>query len=357
MFDFISKLSNYPQKANLCIEDSIGDSLSTVFIDLVAGICNHNCIFCDGHFNPLPKKSFSEERLLQMADEFKALHVDSVIIVGEGGESTLHPAFCRFVKKLFELQIRVGLYTNGETLYGEVAQAAADMDFVRISLDSGSAKTHQLVHRAKEGAFDKIIENATDFSKIRKGMFGTSFIVLRENVDEIPHAAQLCEACGFDYLELKPFYAPEYTFDTVLYEQLSKKVEQYYKQASASCTGMSVVLNNQFKEWQTCGFQKNNLTRTDAPRVCYTSKLRLVVSPTGCYLCTCFRNVEAYSLGDPNVQSLSEIWYGQKHLELTRRLCNLKCTYSAQNDYLRDLKEGKSVLPVPNPDLQQVYFL
>ena len=358
IFDFISKLSFHSQKAIDCIDDNLKCSLSTVFLDLVSGICNHNCIFCDGQYNPLPQKSFSEERLLSIADELKLLNVNSVVIVGEGGESTLHPSFCVFARKLLTLGIHVGLYTNGETLNGEIAKTVADFDFVRISLDSGCDATHKVVHRSNiTDSFSKIVENAKMFSKIKKGTLGASFIVLNENIEDISTAVQICEESGFDFLELKPFYSPNYKFDLLLYEKLSSKLMKNYLDAVASCKSLRVILNNQFKEWEENNFSQSNLTQLDKPRICYTSKLRMVVSPTGCYLCTCFRNIDAYCMGDPNTASLVDIWYSDKHFELTKCLCKLKCTYSAQNDFLTQMKERQIELPQPNPSLSQKYFL
>ena len=340
IFNFVSKLSYYPQKVAECLDDKIKSSISTVFIDLVSGICNHNCIFCDGKYNLLAKKSFSTERLLTLADELKALNVDSIIIVGEGGESTLHNGFCAFAKKLLSLGMHVGLYTNGETLNGEIAKTVADFDFVRISLDSGSDSTHKIVHCSNTDiAFSKIVAQAKQFSKIKKGILGASFIVLNENVDEINAASQICDECGFDFLELKPVYAPNYKFDLLMYEKLSTKIKRYYNEAVKNSKNISIILNNQFKEWEKNDFLLNNLTRLDKPCICYTSKFRMVVSPTGCYLCTCFRNIEEYCMGDPNTSSLVDIWFGEKHYELTKRLCSLKCTYSAQNKYLLELKQ------------------
>ncbi|MBQ7638065.1 MAG: radical SAM protein [Clostridia bacterium] len=341
MFNFISKLSHFPDKAQICTEDCVGRSLSTVFIDLVSGVCNHNCIFCDGKYLPLENRMFSSERLLKMADELSALGVDSAIIVGEGGESTLHPAFCDFAERLLAAGIHVGLYTNGETLCGAVAATASKFDFVRVSLDSGKSETHNVVHRSNNSnAFERITAQLGEFSAVKKGRLGVSYVVLPENVDDIPVAARICEEKGVDFFELKPFYSPEYTFDIPMYRTLADKLDKYYKETSSSCVRMKVVLNNQFAEWLRFGFAPRDLTRLSDGRPCLTSKLRMVISPNGCFLCTCFRNNDEYNLGDPNERSLEDIWYGEKHRELLSRPCCLKCTYHEQNEFLLRLRDG-----------------
>ncbi|MBQ4369389.1 MAG: hypothetical protein II784_00155, partial [Oscillospiraceae bacterium] len=112
-----------------------------------------------------------------------------------------------------------------------------------------------------------------------------------------------------------------------------------------------------FKEWMQYGFAPRDLTRLGEGRTCLTSKLRMVVSPNGCFLCTCFRNVPDYSLGDPCSNTLNEIWYGEKHIELLKRDCCLKCTYTEQNDFLLKLRSGDVSLPEPDEDIEQIYFL
>lgn len=358
MFDFVSKLAHYPAKAAACVRDGVHRSLSTVFVDLVSGVCNHNCIFCDGKYLPLEHRMFTAERLMRMADELISLGVDSAIIVGEGGESTLHPAFCDFAEKLLAGGVHMGLYTNGETLRGAVAQTAAKFDFVRVSLDSGCEATHNAVHRSNTpGAFGRIVAQLGDFAKIKKGSLGVSFIVLPENVEDITLAAELCDRQGVDFMELKPFYCPDYTFDIPMYQTLAQKLQVRYNEASAACGHMRIVLNNQFSEWEKHGYAPRDLTRLPEGRPCLTSKLRMVVSPNGCFLCTCFRNVDGYSLGDPNALPLDEIWFSEKHRALLEKPCCLKCTYHAQNEYLLRLQAGQCVLPAPDETAEQTSFL
>lgn len=358
MFDFNSKLAYFPEKAEACIKDGVHRSLSTVFIDLVSDVCNHNCIFCDGKYLPLERRLFSSDRLMRMAYELVSLGVDSAIIVGEGGESTLHPSFCSFARRLLSAGVHMGLYTNGETLRGEIAETVSDFDFVRVSLDAGSTETHDAVHRPNAGGcFDRIVEQLGSFSRIKKGSLGVSYVVLPENIIEISRAALICEKQGADFLELKPFYSPDYSFDIDMYQGLAEKLRSGYEEARGVCKRMNVVLNNQFAEWLRYGFAPRDLTRLDEARPCLTCKLRMVISPNGCFLCTCFRNTKAYDLGDPNVLSLDQIWYGEKHRALLEKPCSLKCTYHEQNEFLLKMKAGEAALPAPDPALNQIYFL
>ena len=144
MFDFNSKLAHFPEKAQACIRDGIHRSLSTVFMDLVSGVCNQNCIFCDGKYLPLERRMFETERLMRLADELVSLGVDSVIIVGEGpdeetilfaarlaalyskgrGSSRVPVDYTlrRYVKKPGGAKPGFVIYTNQRTLFVQPAE-------------------------------------------------------------------------------------------------------------------------------------------------------------------------------------------------------------------------------------------
>jgi len=356
MFDFTRKLINYPEKIDKCIAPNVQNSLSTIFLDMVSGICNHDCIFCDGKYNYLPQKMFKEERLFSMLGEMKDLGTDSVIIVGEGGESTLHPCFARFAQALIEEEFHVGLYTNGSINLQNVLDVLVDFDFVRISLDSGETATHLKIHQGGEKDFEKAISLARELKERGIKNVGFSFIVLKDNCADIRKAINVAEEIGVDYIEFKPFYEQKYMVGLQNAEMIMHALadaQMYINEKNLHC---QVIFNNQFQNLLQNVVNIGEITRT-TPRRCLTSKLRMVVSPTGCYLCTCFRNDEKYCMGDPNTQSLTDIWYGAKHIELLTKLCCYRCTYDAQNERLLQIQKNGYEKEYVNANLKQTYFL
>lgn len=356
MFDFESKLKSYPEKINKCISDEIQNSLSTIFLDMVSGICNHNCIFCDGKYNYLPNKMFTEERLFQMAEELKVLGVNSIIIVGEGGESTLHPSFEKFSKKLINMGFHVGLYTNGCTNLDYMLDVLSKFDFIRISMDSGSLDTHYRIHRGEKYDFNKMVKFAKSLKNCGAQNIGFSFIIMEENYLDVCNAIDIAENVGVDYIEFKPFYAEEYKLNLESKEIILNTLKSIKKYIEKKHIQDKVIFNNQFEELILEKTEIERLMRKP-PRKCLTSKLRMVISPTGCYLCTCFRNNERYDMGDPNLESLISIWYGEKHKELLNRNCCYRCTYDSQNEMLLSIKK-QGYLEVNEPLVEkQKYFL
>lgn len=204
MFDFNSKLMGFPEKITQCTSDEIQNSLSTVFLDLVSGICNHDCIFCDGKYNFLPKKMFEKKRLFEMITELKRLGTNSVIIVGEGGESTLHPNFKEFALELIKEGFHLGLYTNGCTNLDDAIDVLVQFDFIRISMDSGTTNMHYIIHGGEKEDLNKLLKFASVLIKCGAKNVGFSYIIMEENSLDIYNAVNLAQKIGVDYIEFKP---------------------------------------------------------------------------------------------------------------------------------------------------------
>lgn len=343
MFDFINKMQFHQEKINSLLEDRIENSLSTVFIDLVSGICNHKCIFCDGKFNPIKKAFFSKSKLCEISKDLGGLGVNSVIIVGEGGESLLNPNFEFFSKQLLARKIHVGLYTNGSMLNKENLKVISKFDFVRISLDSGSLKTHQQVHGYK---------NRDDFSQIFKSIkylrnksrmqIGASFILLSQNIDELSIAAKKLKKSGANYIEIKPAYLKNYNFNSKAFKLISASFKkQLVESYILEDDNFKIFVNNQLKEIiSNKNMKQGEITKLKKGRKCLTCRLRLVVSPTGCYICPPNRSKKDFCVGDVQKKSLKAIWNCHSHLDKIRKKCNFKCPYHKQNEALTKLKDN-----------------
>ena len=363
MFDFTEKLNFHEDKVNEALKDQIGSSLSTVFLDLLTNICNFNCSFCDGKtlYN-LEDNSFSKARLDKMAEELKQLHIDSVILVGEGGEPLIHPYFAAFSKKLLKAGIKLGIYTNGSIVRKSILTTLANFDFVRVSLNSGTKHSHELIHRySSKNTFENVLKFIAECSKLNKNSVGVSFVIIRENIEELYLAAKIAKECGADYIEFKPAYGFNYSIDKKLYEtNIKRLLEQIEQSKTLETDRFKIVLNNQLHHFINNDFETNvdRITLLESPRACITSKLRMVVSPTGCYLCTPKRSMKHFSFGNPKVQSLVDIWYSKEHQALINEPCSYKCTYHEQNNKLLEIKaSGHAFTANSNLSAHQKSFL
>ncbi|NTW27136.1 MAG: radical SAM protein [Candidatus Moranbacteria bacterium] len=346
MFNFIGKMQFHQNKINSLLEDRIENSLTTVFIDLVSGVCNHKCVFCDGNFNPIKKLIFSKSKLLEIANDLGDMNVDSVIMVGEGGESLLNPNFCFFSKKLLDKKIHLGMYTNGGMLNKKNLGVISRFDFIRISLDSGSSITHQQVHGYEDrDDFNKIFESIEYLRKRSKIQIGSSFLLLPQNVDDLYEAAKRLKEAGANYIEVRPAYLRDYGFDLKAFKSIKDRfLYQLDKMDVLNDDSFKVIINNQLKEIiKNKKTIRGDVTRLKRSRNCLTCRLRLVVSPTGCYICPPNRSKEDFRIGDIWNNPLRSIWNNREHLDKINKKCDLKCPYHKQNNFLIKLKKNNLI--------------
>ncbi len=337
MFDFIDKLKYYPDKVKVVFSDTIGYSLSTVFLDLSTNVCDFNCFFCDAKFYKLPQSSFSRDKLLEIIEELKELKVDSVLICGEGSEPLLHPNFKEISEKLIDSGFYVGIYTNGSIIHDEIINVLSRFDFVRISLNASTLQMHKKIHcYTRSDIFDTVEKFIFEISKVNENT-GVSFLLLEENICEMFTATELSKKLGAKYIQFKPAYLKNYNINKTLYANKTYIFEQIQKSQSIEDDNFKVLLNNQLRNFPE---NVSEITYQATPIVCLTSRFRMVISPTGCYLCTPHRSKDQYRIGDPNKQSIKEIWFSDLHSEILQKKCNYKCAYFAQNKYLLDLKNS-----------------
>ncbi|MCB9256471.1 MAG: radical SAM protein [Chitinophagales bacterium] len=362
MFDFEDKMNFYEDKINAALGEEIGDSLSTVFLDLLTNICNFDCTFCDAKklFN-VKDNSFSNSRLDEMALELKELNVDSVLLVGEGGEPIIHPYFNEFSNKLLELNIKLGIYTNGSIPKKSIIKTLSNFEFVRISLNAGTQKSHKIIHQYKGNLiFDKVLKFIQECRNANTKSVGVSFVLLKENIDELYQAAILAKENGAHFIEFKPAYGHNYAIDQELYiKNLKGILSQLNEAEHLEDENFKVVLNNQLKIILRKDFNQHvdEMTILKTGRICITSKLRMVVSPSSCYLYTPHRSKKNYSYGDPKKESLVSIWNSLKHKELLNKECFLKCAYHNQNEALLKLYNSKGRFKSKSLDIEQKSFL
>ncbi len=341
MFNFSQKIELFPEKIICALHNEVGASLSTVFLDLSTNICNFDCYFCDSKFLPKQPQQFSTERLMQIADELHQLNVDSVLLCGDGGEPFMHTGIVPLVRKLYNYGIHIGVYTNGSILREDIKEILPMFDFIRVSLNASDEQTHKLIHRYKQADYWKAIKEFVSSALTCNVNIGASFLILKENYKEMYAVSRLSKQIGMNYIEFKPAYIVDYKLDSFMYEESVRQaiIEGYHESISLQSDDFRVVPNNQLTDYLK---GMTDITSSISQCRCVTSRLRLVISPSGCYLCTPYRGHTEYSIGNPQLSSIQEIWYGVRHRELWNLECRYKCPYYEQNQVLLKFQKGES---------------
>ncbi len=156
--------------------------------------CNLKCKHCYQRADrPLPDELTTEEakRLIEeLAD------ADMVALAFSGGEPLMRPDFYELAAYARSLGIHVALATNGTLITKEVAKRlkGIDINYVEISLDGASAKTHD-GFRGVPGMFGMTIEGIKNC--VEAGLYTCiATTVTKLNLNEIQETYELALSLG-----------------------------------------------------------------------------------------------------------------------------------------------------------------
>jgi len=195
--------------------------------------------------------------------------------------------------------------------------------------------------------FSKVIEGMRALGRIKRCKFGYSFLVLSKpagtpgatssggvtitNAHDIAQAAHLAKDLGCDYFEVKP------SFDMMHFLQnqstdLNRIVRQQMDEiAPLASDSFRIVAPYTLNEsLRGAAIQQKDYTR------CLISEIRTVVTPSGVYVCPYHRGNVNMRLGDVNVESMQEVWSGERRKEVMRQVnpslhCQFHCIRHPSN--------------------------
>jgi len=295
----------------------------SINLDLTTA-CNYACDHCIDWDILNSGMSYDHGQLRASLESMTAGGLRSVILIG-GGEPTVHPRFCSFVRFLKSLQLQVAIVTNGsrnERIL-EIADCLDENDWVRMSLDAGTDETFQAMHKPKRPITLEAICAGVPAVKARnpKPRIGFSYVItwngserqaqapaVVENLDEIPRAARLARAHEFDYISFKPFLTrtvegaevmdPEAAHAEV--SQVVERIRARVEEARSLATEEFAVLESINLKLLERGAWR---AWTQQPHTCHMQALRQVLSPMGLWNCPAHRGVAKARIDDPDAFS------------------------------------------------------
>jgi MoaA/NifB/PqqE/SkfB family radical SAM enzyme len=192
--------------------------------------------------------------------------------------------------------------TNGSHLHQARVRDAlvesalrCDVD-VRVSLNAGTAPTHERLHRAP-GAFDLVIEGMRGLRDAAPSglRLGVSFLVEDANAREIDSGYRIAATVGADFFALRPKTGPRGTGLVPLLDRAA--VLRVIRRLSESAVRPTVDAPREYLEWLATGRGPSSAKPYPACWFCGLS--RLVVSPPGeVWSCTYWRGDERFRVAD-----------------------------------------------------------
>jgi organic radical activating enzyme len=309
----------------------------------------------------------------------------SVILIG-GGEPTLHPDFERAVSLIKSLGLQCAIASNGAHNDG-IAAAVHRLeqgDWVRLSLDAGTEKTFQALHRPRKAVtLENICRTAASLKERRPQLqLGFSFVVMwagaeqvsspiMSNAGEMALAAGLAKAHGFDYISFKPMLVrneeraeivnvgrlPDNSRPLVpapVVEQIRVGLRQ--AEAMGGVSFRVVPSKNLVAMLQESGFERCRRQ----PGECHMQHFRQVLTPSGIFACPAHRGNQRSRICDRTAYCTIDGFEGAfaktqaqiRRFNAAEECREVTCIYNDTNWWIEELIEsGEDLTPGVAADL------
>lgn len=290
-----------------------------------SNICNFNCSWCCFKESKSKSPTMIEGKLfLKIVKELAELGIKSITFTG-GGEPLMNESTLNAIILAYKKGIKVGLVTNGNLFFGLGANCMKYYEFIRISLDAGTDKTYQKVHKAKKGDFLRTTYNIGTLSLFKKKnhTIGISFLVHPDNYREIYKAAKLSKELGVDYFQIKPIYY----LNSVKHTRIWLKAKPYIDKALK-------LSDNKFRVF-SMNYRFNDMVKAkrNYKKCRIHNYLTIIGADSKVYLCCPYRGNEKFCLGDLKKNTFKEIWNSKRRKKVINSIDMTKCPYCRHNDY------------------------
>jgi MoaA/NifB/PqqE/SkfB family radical SAM enzyme len=197
---------------------------------IISDLCNQDCHFCAYRMstgfsvenfaengNKNPARFIPTQKCKEILDDCAELGVKSIEFTG-GGEPTVHKDHIDIIGHAQSLGLETGLVTNAVRIKDH--PVFRDLDWLRISLDAGTAETYDRIRASK--AWPKVMANISLVAKW-KPLVGVGFVVTRENYREITQACRIAKDAGVPYVRLSAMFS---TDAAGYYDGLLEQIEE-----------------------------------------------------------------------------------------------------------------------------------
>lgn len=322
-----------------------GELISPIFAQIdLTNVCNLNCNFCFYRVNVFelgdwdPQGFIPTDVALKLLDELKEIGVEALEWTG-GGSIECHPDWKKIIAKSKDLGFQNSIVTNGTLLDDEGLELIKDFAWVRFSFDTNNSETYKII-KGKD-LFETALNNARKLIKMKdNNIIGFSFIICKDNYDEIVEATQLAKDNGFNNIRFSLAYTPlrEKMFEGI-WDKIVKNIE--------------IAKGYEDDKFKVFAFSNriNELSSKTLSSYCGFHHFCAVISPTGIYPCCRLKDNDKFNLGKLGDNTFKEIWFGEKRKKFIEKIGN-GCPYSC---WMRDKNDFIKYLITDNP--QHVNFI
>jgi radical SAM protein with 4Fe4S-binding SPASM domain len=310
--------------------------------------CNHACIQCTLDWINHKSDIIETEVFLKTLEDAAKMGVKSIYFAGEG-EPTLHKDLPLFVKKAYDLGMKISLATNGSKLDREMSEKIMPyLSWIRFSVDAATKETFSKIHRVGINEFDKVVDNIKTCIEVNGSgcQVGIQTLLMPENVHEIEDLAKMSKEWGAHNIQVKPAHThPKSSYQAGIYLYSQEELQ----------TRLETLSDENF----TAIVRLKSMERLLEPRTyreCHAFHFYCLIDAYGQVTpCNIFYSDPEFIFGNIHEESLTDIWMGDKKKEVIEKITETnhsrcdeyRCRQDVMNRYLERVK---------NPELNDEFI-
>ncbi len=323
-----------------------GKTIYPIYMEVSpSGACNHRCTFCGLDFMDYQSRHIDTNILKERISEMSNLGLKSIMYAGEG-EPLFHKHIIEIISHTKKSGIDVAMTTNA-VLFNEprIKSVLKELEWIKVSINAGTAKTYSEVHCTKAADFDKVIKNMTFAAKLKKEnnhkcVLGMQMLLLPENAGEAVLLAGIARDIGIDYLVIKPYS-----------QHLMSKTSKYRDIKYSNHIHLAEELSDFNTDEFSVIFRLRTMNKWNDGKRDYSRCLALpfwsyMDAGGGIWGCSAYLGDNRFYYGNIYEHSFKDIWEGEKRQEslawvqeeLDTTQCRINCRMDEINRYLWELK-------------------
>jgi len=330
-----------------------GERIAPITIDCaLTRSCTYRCVYCYGQLQANDEKKMSREVIFRFLDDAAEIGVKAVSFVSDG-ESTCSPYLYDAILRGKANGLDMALGTNGYLLKDErLEEMLQALTYLRFNISAAHPDRYAEIHGCKRECYFKVINTIKKCIEIKKKKklnvtIGLQMVLLPEFVDQIIPLTKLGKELGVDYFVIKHCSDDESGSLGVDYSKYNDLID-ILKNAE-SYTDNKYMVKAKWSKILSGG--KRNYSRCYGPPFIMQFSGSGLVAPCGMF----FNNkYKKYHIGNIVDKSFKEIWKSDRYWEVinllaserfdARTMCGSLCLQHKVNEFLWDVKAGKTVL-------------
>ena len=223
-----------------------------------------------------------------------------------GGDPSASPHFKQTLEAVLDRELDLAVVTHGAHIKEGVPELLSRGQWVRFSIDAGTAKSYERIRKVKPGTMEKTLSNIKKVVAARNTnpnselVIGCGFVVTKDNYKEVVEAAKIISDLGVDNMRISAMFQKG-NFDYF---------KNFYDEAKDLAAKAEEYTTNKFKVINLFGNRIQDLIdeSPDFKECYYASMTTYIGADSNVYMCCTTSYTKHGMQGSLKFQSFKDFW-------------------------------------------------